>query len=670
MEYGQSIPPKTVFDKRPQFFTKQGFAHYMAKCLQTVGMLPFGTNTYNLGDAANAERDPLVSENAHFFFDYPTAATFAPGGVSNPKEYRPILAMNNSILRGWNGNGNQNIGSIVGYHVGWNVCFRHARRPATSLGASLVETYRSMYNNTTPNNYKMGNNGDDMGTYYLYEGGTSLGWHKWKLFNSWGDANQQELLFVNRVFVHLGKAGLIVQVGSHPTRRAQTADLLNFAAFFSGGRIPGRARPVLQDPLRDTFDPVVWLDLGTTSTSDYSVTAPYANAANVDLTSALLGGARQFDGAFQPYNYPCNVLLRSIDYLDDAVVFNAPSDVFPRPSPTVINGNGVHALHRACVLPYRRMGTSEFLGRVESVRQPNLQPIHKWEDTFYLPGMALGDRVMTPGPKLDPNTGKNWFSIWANPRGQSFALDYDGVVEVAIPDVPPAAVLQETIPLDLSALASINPAYTRNVTRNGALSLGIPFTTVPGTFGPGVSMKLAQFEHSNIDAVMRWTKGNLTNEFQLNNWGWTSWDGAKYFSLIVDLAGLVANGTYIIEYEYSGVVNTNDVGDPAGPSYYYALEVETGPGSQELSTALSQERYSTARFGSPGFVNVYSNYAAYGSLALPFPAGATTTYRTVIYVVADASGRANVKFQLYNAYSPAYNNMTVRLRNLVLKRYA
>jgi len=685
MEYGQDIPPKTFIDTKPQFFTKQRFAHYMARALQTVGMIPLAINSYDLADPAVAERDPGASTNDHFWFDYPTNGYYTPGGVSNPTPYRPCLGLLHSIYRTWSGSANQWIGGTVGYYCGHNVGFRHFRRRADRLLIGDMRTPRYLYNGGGYTyNYGQQDNSQATTSYCEGEGGAITGFREWKLWSSWSDANMQQLLFVNRIFVHLGKAGLVVQVGTHPTRRAETANILNFMAAFHGGRIPGRARAEVDDVLRDTIDPVAFFDLGSTYTTDFNATSIFANGGNGDLGTVSMGAARTFDNVF--YGYPDTVVhmfVRSIDYLDDAVVWNAPSDVYPRPSPAVVNGSGVHVLHRPCILPYRNMGAGTYFGRIHSVKQPNLQSLHKWEDAYYFPGLALGDRVMTPGKKTDPNTGKNWYSIWANPRGQSFALDYDGVVEVAAPTAGASTpVLADTIPIDFTAAGLLTPSYVRNVARDSAwYTSGMNTDAVAITLGSGVSVRVAQREHSNLDATQRWTKADGTNEWLLTSWGWTSWDTTKYFGLILDFSGLIpttdGKSFYTVEYEYFGRVPNTPSGDLSTNESYFFSYLDTGIGNFGDGSYTGGDRYQTLRFAAGNYSQTkYWDYLPYGSLSTPWPAALGTSYSTNrgVYggkMLVNNNGKSAMMLDVCNLYSSnsSVYYLTVGIKNIVLKRY-
>jgi hypothetical protein len=685
MQYGASIPPKSMIDNRPQFFTKQGFAHYMAQALQTVGMKPVSTNSYDLADPANAERDPGGYEDAHFFFDYPTNDVFTPGGgVVDSVPYRPMLGLSNSFYYSFDSN-TAFIGTPVAYYTGHNVGFRHFRRRADRC---VVDDFTSMkrlanYNDQSVGNYGLGHYYSEMGNGAFGEGGAWTGFDAWKLFASWANSNMQSLLFVNHIFVYLGPAGLFVQVGTHPTRRAQTANILNFAAVFSGGRIPNRTYAIGHDPLRDTIDPVIWLDLGSFTTSDYySLSVCVSEYGNPDLTSCALGAGSIVNGIFIKNDAPIITRIRSIDYKDDSVVYNSPEDVFPRPSPTVINGNAVEALHRACMFPYQvAQGPTNpftYVGRIDSAIQPNNNPIVRWEDTFYLAGFALGDRVMTPGLKTDPNTGKPWYGIWSAPRGQSFGIDYTSCTQGSLPTAGATVpVLIESIPLDMSALAQIIPPYSRNVSRNEALIPGLPTTAVPGTFGPGVTLKLGQFEFSNLDSPVVYTKGNLTNEFLLNQYGWTSWDGTKDFSLILDIGGLVsgADGRYFytLTFDYFSHCNSDNPGDPQS-AYYFEQQIYVGAGnfgdkSNLTAGAVAAGLYIVNNNGAPSYPNVYDTYHNYGALGASYPPGAFDLTRSTDRFSADSSGRAFIQFQQFVNYGDPAVKITTGIKNIVLHRY-
>lgn len=666
MQYGPSIPPKTFLNTSPQFFTKQGFAHYLARALQTVGMIPHTSiNTCDLADPANAERDPGSSEDAQYWWDYPTTETFQLGGVS----YRPVLGMSNSVYRTFYTPSNYSVqGRTVSYPVGQNVGFLPFRRRADRLLKSDFQCTNGLHRSYT-GNFGFGASSQDTPGYFAENGGSVTGFYDWKLFAAWANVQMQTLLFVNRVFVHLSPAGLIVQVGTHPTRRDETGNLINFMVAFHGGRIPSRGLAPIDDVLRDRVDPTAWFDLGGYADGIY------ANSGRGEMFTTLLGSSKVFNGAQSDVTYPTYAFMRSIDYNDDAPLNNAPLDNYPRPSPTVRNGVGVHLLHRACLLMDNTLNNNGYSGRVDSVKQPNLIGLAAWSDAFYLPGIALCDRVVPPGPRQDPQTLKNWYLIWATPRQQAFAIDYTGVVTVATPTAGAEVLtLMNTHALAITGVAAFDPPYTRNVVRNTAAEAVGHARTLLGTFG-GVSVYVYQIEHSNVDVLVanRWKKTAAYNGFQLDTYGWQgSYDGTKYMQLMFEFEGLSTDirDSYTFESEIR-LRSSNDPSntDPAAQIYRYGtVQIASGRMSDVLTT---ETLLVNLRLGSNAFQNAYWNYLLYGSWPTPVPPTAPVEGSTMTRITPSTAGYGTAYISLVHNYgdpNPIYAP-SVDVQNIVLKQY-
>lgn len=667
MQYGASITPKSFLNTSPQFFTKQGFAHYLAQALQSVGMIPLSQlNTYDLASPANAERDPLTSENAAFFWDYPTNDTYTVAG----KQYRPLFGLHNCMYYGFYPYNVGISGKVFSYVVGHTVGFMPFRRRADRI---LATDFIGINNGPWHNNtafYGFGTAGHPTSSFWPGFVGGLVGTNDWKLFSGWGDVSMQQLLFVNRVFVHLSPAGLVIQVGTHPSRRDETANIYNIMAAFHGGRIPNRAMAPVNDSLRDSFDPVAWFDLGSAENAWYS------NSSRDEMFTALLGAARTLGGVYQSIDYPCYAYLRSIDYLDDAAVANTPHDNYPRPSPTVRGGNGVHLLHRACLVPDQRTDGGVFSGRIESDKQPTQQPLTRWEDAFYLPGIALSDRVVPPGPRLDPITGKTWYMIWASLRQQAFGIDYTGVTTVSQP-IPGAGdpTLLNTIPLNLTALPQTNLAFTRNVVRNNELAaIGAPRTLI-GVFG-GISVYAYIIELSNVDSLLvnRWNKPAAYNGFQVLQYGWQGgYDGTKYMNLSLEFEGLSTDPRdfYSIEVDVRARSPSEAYGNPL--PYYNRFE-NINMGSGRLTDAVNQAvlaQLADLSIGTPAYQNAYYNYLTYGTFGTPLPPSAPRRTNNILAVTPSAAGHATWSLNAVHNYgdpNPAYS-MDVEAQNFVLKQY-
>lgn len=658
MQYGASIVPKTFFDTKPQFFTKQAFANYMARALQTVGMVPLNAiNAYDLADPAKAEYDPGASSNAgYFWWDYPTTETYELSGVP----YRPCVGLGNMILRVYDASTTTVGGKTAGYYVGMNVYLKPYRRRADRFSRADMKCYENTAF-TRDNSFGFGDQVDDVTTYANQYGGSIVGWNLWKLSATDNVAQHTELLFINRVFIHLGKAGLVVQVGTHPTRRDETCNIFNFAHLFHGGRIPNRAMPVGDDVLRDLTDPTLWLDFGHYSD------AAFANSTRAEMTASMFGGTGLSNNTKYTTTGMVGGTIRSIDYMDAGALNNAPLDNYTRPSPAVLDGAGVHALHRACLI--------SGYGRVDTIRQPNGAPVTRWADAFYFPGFALGDRVVAPGPRRDPRTNKDWYMIWATPRGQAFGLDYDGVVTTPVlSSGAEVLTLEETIPIDVTAIDELQPAYTRTANRSQPASEKIGHTrTLLGTFG-GVQIYVNQREYMSIDSNVanRWTKPTGVNGFSILNLGTAVGEGAIYNRLNFEFSGLSTDPRdfYWVEYEYRGRVNNSPGGDPASENYFYTQNY-FGSGDDFVGDAAI-DWFNYLRVGATvSYQNFYYNYAVYGVRGAIYPVGAPYTAWSVDRFQPNSAGRAQVQFGAAKnyatpsaIYSPSYD-----IKNIVLKRY-
>jgi hypothetical protein len=673
MKYGTSIAPVTFFDTKPQFFTKQGFANYMARALQSVGMIPLNAiNYYDLADPANAERDPGGHENAAFWFDYPTNEYF----LVNGSQYRPCLGLVNDIYRGWTNNDAGVAGKTIGYYVGSNVGFKHFRRRADRISRSDMYSAENLSFNSRSGFYGFGAYNEDYG-YWYGQTGAIVGWSRWKLFSSWADANMQELLFVNRVFVHLSPAGLVVQVGSHPSRRDETCNILNFMVAFHGGRIPNRERPVIDDVLRDMNDPVAWFDLGAYAND------VYANQTRSDMYTGLLGSAKIYNGVKSSINGATMAYLRSIDYIDEAVYNNAQSDVYPRPSPTVLNGNGVHLLHRIALNPYyqydgNRNNSGNYAGVIDSVKAPNLVGLTKWADVYFLHGIALSDRVVAPGLKTDPTTNKEWYMIWSTPRGQAFGIDYTGVSTIS--DLSAGAenfTLMESISLDVTAVAATTPPYTRSTNRSDeTFKVGTP-RTLMGTFSSllgNINMYVSQFEFGEIDVAVnkRWNKPAGVNMFSLPAYGWTgTYNTTKYMQLNLELDNLSTDirDVYYVEYEYRGRTTSSPAAPPENYDYHFQYVYMGGGWSTEVAGGMMMSSF--MRVGSNSYQNFYYNFKLYGPKGTHYLPAAPDKRTDVQRFQPNANGKATIMFSAAHNYGDpqAAYQLSVDIQNIVIKRY-
>lgn len=671
MKYGTSIAPVTFFDTKPQFFTKQGFANYMARALQSVGMIPLNAiNYYDIADPANAERDPGGNENAAFWFDYPTNEYFVVNGV----QYRPCLGLVNDFYRSFANNDSAVAGKTICYYVGGNVGFKHFRRRADRISRNDMYCAENLTFNRTAF-YGLGAYNEDY-SYWYGQTGAIVGWSRWKLFNSWANANMQELLFVNRVFIHLSQAGLVVQVGSHPSRRDETCNIMNFMAAFHGGRVPNRERPVIDDVLRDLNDPVAWFDLGAYSND------VYANQTRGDMYTGLLGSSKIVNGTKSSINSVTIGFLNSIDYRDDASYYNYNGDVYPRPSPTVLNGNGVHLLHRAALCTWaqydsNRNNSGSYSGVINSVKAPNLIGMAKWADVYFLHGIALSDRVVAPGLKTDPTTSKQWYMIWSTPRGQAFGIDYTGVSTIS--DLSAGAenfTLMESISLDVSSVGLITPPYTRNVNRSDeTFKIGTPRTLI-NTFSSllgNVNMYISQFELSNIDVATnkRWFKPASQNMFSLPNYGWTSWDSTKYMQLNIELDNLSTDirDVYYVEYEYRGRTTSSPAAPPENYDYHFQYVYYGSGWSTEAAGGLMMSSF--MRVGSNSYQNFYYDFKLYGEKGTHYLPAATDKRTDVQRFQPNANGKATIMFQAAHNYSDpqAAYQLSIDIQNIVIKRY-
>ncbi len=665
MQYGPSIPPRSFLNNSPQFFTKQGFANYMARALQSVGMIPLSSiNSYDLADPANAERNSGNNEDNVFWWDYPTTETFDIGGV----QYRPCLGLSHSIYRSYYNNNISVQGKTYAYYIGQSVCFMPFRRRADRIMRSDMKCHNTLYRGRTAN-YGFGGNTDQPSDHFAENGGSGTGFAAWKLSATFADSNMQQLLFVNRVFVHLSPAGLVVQVGTHPTRRDETCNIMNFMVAFHGGRIPSRGLAPANDVLRDRVDPVAWFDLGA-----YADGA-YANSSRSEMACTLLGAGRTFNTVYEATNASVLAYLRDIDYLDLSPVNNAPLDNYPRPSPSIRNGNGVHLLHRACLFTYNTVGGATNVGRIDTVVQPNTYPMTAWYDAFYLPGIALCDRVVPPGVRTDPATGIPWYMIWATPRQQAFAIKYDGVTTVSTPTAGAEVLnLAETINLDVTSVATFEPPYSQTTNRSEGDTPKIGHArTLLGVFG-GITAYIGQREYMSVASAPanRWIKPTGENGFSILNLGRASSDSDVHNHLYLELEGLSTDDRdyYYFEYRYRGRVNNSPSSDPATQDYYYCQQSFGGGDFFNGDAAVDWFNYN--RVGATvSYQNVYYNYLTYGAKGQLYPAGAVYTGYSITCFKPNAAGRAMVFFNSMKNHGTTDPNYcpSFDLRDFVLKRY-
>lgn len=398
----QSQLPKVYANNVLQDFTKVGFTSHLCRALKTVGMVPL-TSVWPFDIMAEPER--VTGDGIYVFpFDYPDATTFRVQTTL----YRPCMYV---VMYVGNTGATTNPTRVENFVI---------VDDAVRLdGAVQFDNIINKPRDRAVANQGFGAITSDIAN-YSHSAGQYVQKTDWLVHQGHAGATDQSRLPVGNWFVYLGPGGLFIYVGSGASR-SQFGDILACGFLSLGGRIPGRARPVLEDANLNRINPVVPFPM-----------ADSGSASEIWTTSS----ANEFFGILRTkvhrMQHNLKVANASGTAIVNAYLYNLENLEFPirpyygpdtRPSPRLIStGGGGHILGRVVLVPDgREDDTAQLFGPVvPELDSDDVRP--QWEDVFSGEGVTFCDVSAPLGVRVDPNTNKDWYLVPTYNTGQLIGL--------------------------------------------------------------------------------------------------------------------------------------------------------------------------------------------------------------------------------------------------------
>lgn len=399
----QSQLPKVYENSQLLDFTKVGFVSHLCRALKTVGMVPL-TSVWPFDIMADPEH--VTTDGIYIFpFDFPDAGTFRVQTTL----YRPCM--------------------YVALYVGDTATIANPTRLQNYVfvddalrldGAVQFDNIINKPRDRGVATQGFGTLTQDFATIFPHSGGQGIQKADWLVHLGHAGATDQSRLPVGHWFVYLGPAGLFVYAGSG-TSRSQFGDLMCFGVMSVGGRVPGRARPVLEDANLSRINPMVPFPMNESSTT-----------SEIWNTS----GANEFFGILRTkvhrMQHNGKVANASGTAIVNSYVYNLENLEFPirpyygpdtRPSPRIIStGGGGHILGRVVLVPDGREDdlTQLFGPVVSELDADDVRP--EWEDVFTGEGIRFCDVSAPLGVRIDLHTAIDWYLVPAYNTGHVIGL--------------------------------------------------------------------------------------------------------------------------------------------------------------------------------------------------------------------------------------------------------
>lgn len=372
-------------------YSKVGFTSHLCSALKTVGMVPL-VGLWPVDIIGNPEA--ALADGIYIFpFDYPDTSTFR---VSTTL-YRPCF--------------------YVALYIGDTSTILNPTRlqnyvlidDAVRLdGAPTLDNIINKPRARGVSNQGYAALTSDYGSTYIHTGGQAIQKADW-LVRTGHPGTDQSLLPVGHWFVYLGPAGLFIYVGSGPAR-SQFGDLLSFGVLSVGSRIPGRAKPVLEDANLNRINPMVPFPMNDAGTSSevwntnssneffnilrtkvhrMQFNDKLANATNTAIVNSYLYNLENVEYPMRPYYGPDT-----------------------RPSPRLSSsGGGAHILGRVILVPdgLESDANQLFGPLVPELDADDVRP--QWEDVFTGEGVRFCDVSAPLGVRIDPITTLDWYLV-------------------------------------------------------------------------------------------------------------------------------------------------------------------------------------------------------------------------------------------------------------------
>jgi hypothetical protein len=399
--FGQNIIPTIYEDNTFRAFSKAGFLSHLVRALQTVGMVPL-TGLWPFDPIANPEF-PIQEGNIYLFpFDFPDDGGTLTFNVSGTL-WRPcVIALC--------GHGNEDLETNptrLETTILVELCIRLDGAPSVDNMYAMARSRGG-----SAGLAGMGAPTSSHGSVYPNQQGHEVQKADWLPYAG-SAAGNQATLPVGHWFAYLGPAGLHVYVGSNDNRPA-FGDIMSWASIFSGARIPGRAKPVLEDSNLSRINPTIPMFWFTADGTE-------GGALGTAGRNFWDTGVSAFQSQIRPKIHRMQADLKFTAVPVDGWLFNLENVEYPffplyepdtRPSPRVISGGGGgHILGRAVLVPdsLETDPTDKYGPILPELSASEVRP--QFEDTFDCPGFRFCDVVAPIGLHTDPNTLLDWYLV-------------------------------------------------------------------------------------------------------------------------------------------------------------------------------------------------------------------------------------------------------------------
>jgi hypothetical protein len=406
--FGQNIIPTIYEDNTFRTFSKAGMLSHLVRALVTVGMEPL-TGLWPFDPIAEPEFPLQQGQVYPFAFDYPDDGGVLTFNV-NGTLYRPCLLV---VV----GHGNEDLTTNPG-RMEKTLLVENAIR---FDGPPVLDNIYTMSRTRGQSGLiGLGTPTTAYDTVYPDQSGQQITKEDWLPYQG-SVAGNQSTLAVGHWFVYLGPAGLFVYVGGGSGRVA-FGDQIAMGCIFGGARIPGRAKPVLEDSNLARINPAIPMYLRETNT-----------AGTAGSNFWHVGGSNPlFDQTFRPKIHRMQADLKFTEEIVNSWLFNLENVEYPifplyqpdtRPSPREIStGGGGHILAYAVHVPdgLETDATDKYGPIIPSLHASEVRPLY--EDVFTGLGFRFCDISAPLGLHTDPNTLLDWFLVPTYNSGQTIGL--------------------------------------------------------------------------------------------------------------------------------------------------------------------------------------------------------------------------------------------------------
>ena len=402
-----SQPPKVYENNILTSFSKVAFASHLCRALTTVGMVPL-VSVWPFDIIANPEF--ATADGIYVFpFDYPDSSTFRVGTTL----YRPCI---NVVLYVSPAGAALDTASIL--------AIDDAIRLDGAVSIPNIITKPQARGRTTA----YGLTTESATTIFPSGAGQYAIKSDWLVHVGHGSGTDINPIAVGHWFVYLGPGGLFVYVGSGSSR-SQFGDIMAVGWFSLGARIPGRARPVLEDSNLNRINPIVPFQMSDQGTSSDVWNTNSASEFFRVLRTKIhrmqfnLKVANTNAGSPTTDSSPAIVeaYLLNLENLEYPIFPSYLPNTVPSPR-QISTGGGGHILGRPVLVPdgLESDPTQLFGPVVPELNASEVRPM--FEDVFTGEGVRFCDVSAPLGVRVDPNTGVDWYLVPTYNTGQLLGL--------------------------------------------------------------------------------------------------------------------------------------------------------------------------------------------------------------------------------------------------------